>query len=213
MSSLSNNLQTKKLINEIIENEKVRNIYIQISNAINNENLLNNITKYDDKSLNTKEENALNFFKNSISQFLKYGNDFDFDDNYENPLNLKTGITGEAYIYELLCNSNEYKNVKWNMINEENGEDFEYNGKIYKIKPDGAHYDILVETKDGQELYIEVKSTKYEFGNKVPFYLSQKQIEKMNNVKSPNEYVIAIVFDALTKPKHFFMTLRKNFYK
>ena len=96
------------------------------------------------------------------------------------------------------------------MINEKIGEDFEYKGKKYKIYPDGADYDILGETKEGRKLYVEVKSTKYEFGNKVPFYLSQKQIEKMKKVVFPNEYVIAIVFDALSEPKHFFMTLRKN---
>ena len=265
ISLLNSNSEAKNLMEKIISDEKVRNICIHLSNLENNENILNNLTQFDENALNkifsnpnvlksilkgdlsdtnyksdkktsnsnegsfssptevtsdnksisiafnseiTKNENMLNFYKSSISSFLKYGNDFDFD--YQNTLNLKTGITGEAYIYELLLNSGEFKNVKWNMINEAIGENFEYNGKKYKIFPDGSHFDILVETKDDHKIYIEVKSTKYEFGNKVPFYLSQKQIEMMNEIKPPNEYALAIVFDTLNNPKHFFMNLRKK---
>ena len=90
------------------------------------------------------------------------------------------------------------------------GEDFEYNGKHYKIHSDGSHYDILVETFDDQKKYVEVKSTRNVFNNKVPFYLSQKQIEKMKQIEDSSEYVLAIVFDIMGQPKHLFMTLIKN---
>ena len=157
----------------------------------------------------TKDKTLYDFFQNSLSPFLQYGGDFDF--GYENPINKKTGISGEAYIYELLSNSGKYKNIKWNMLdNTGKGEKFEYNGKNYQIYCDGSHYDILVETFDGRKIYVEVKSTRYEFNNKVPFYLSQKQIEKMKQISAADEYVLAIVFDAMNQPKHFFMTLRKS---
>ena len=90
------------------------------------------------------------------------------------------------------------------------GQDFEYNGKNYKIHSDGSHYDILVETFDGRKIYVEVKSTKNKFNNKVPFYLSLNQIAKMEKIEFPNEYVLAIVFNVMSQPKHFFMTLRKE---
>ena len=136
---------------------------------------------------------------------LNFIND-DFDS--ENPINRKTGISGEAYIYELLLESNKYKNVKWLMLNEtEKGELFEYNGKKYYITQDYSHYDILVETNDNNKLYIEVKSTKAKFGNKIPFYISEKQIQMMNSIKYPDKYILALVFDVMSNPKHFFMEL------
>ena len=141
--------------------------------------------------------------------FFQYAGDFDFGN--ENPINRITGISGEAYIYELLSNSRKYKRVKWNMLdNTGQGEDFEYNGKHYKIHYDFSQYDILVETFDGQKIYVEVKSTRNKFNNKVPFYLSQKQIEKMEQIELSSEYVLAIVFEVMGQPKHFFKTLRKN---
>ena len=136
---------------------------------------------------------------------LNFIND-DFDS--ENPINRKTGISGEAYIYELLLESNKYKNVKWLMLNEtEKGELFEYNGKKYYLTQDYSHYDILVETNDNNKLYIEVKSTKAKFGNKIPFYISEKQIQMMNSIKYPDKYILALVFDVMSNPKHFFMEL------
>ena len=72
------------------------------------------------------------------------------------------------------------------------------------------YYDILVETFDDQKIYVEVKSTRNVFNNKVPFYLSQKQIEKMKQIEDSSEYVLAIVFDVMGQPKHLFMTLIKN---
>ena len=90
------------------------------------------------------------------------------------------------------------------------GEDFEYNGKYYKIHSDCSQYDILVEAFDGRKIYVEVKSTKNKFNNKVPFYLSRSQIKKMEQIGLPNEYVLAIVFNVMSQPKHFFMTLKRN---
>ena len=156
-----------------------------------------------------KDKPLLNFFQNSLPSFLQYAGDFDFGN--ENSVNIRTGISGEAYIYELLSSSGKYKSVKWNMLdNTGHGEDFEYNGKHYKIHSDGSQYDILVKTFDERKIYVEVKSTKNKFNNKVPFYLSINQIEKMKEIKFPNEYVLAIVFNIMNKPKHFFMTLKKN---
>ena len=153
---------------------------------------------------------ALIFYKSNLTQILDYKDDLDFG----NPVNKKSGISGEAYIYELLLNSGIYKKVKWQMLSETySGEAFNYNGKIYNIKQDDSHYDILVETYDNHKLFIEVKSTKNKFGKKVPFYLSQKQIEMIKSTKPPDKYILAVVFDVLTKPKHFFMILNDNLDK
>ena len=157
-----------------------------------------------------KDKKALNFYKNTFSQIMDYKDDFDFG----NHLNKKSGISGEAYIYELLLNSGNYKSVKWQMLSgTSSGETFYYKGKIYKIKPDDPHYDILVETYDNHKLYIEVKSTKNKFGKKVPFYLSQKQIEMIKSIKPQDKYILAVVFDVIIKPKHFFMILNDNLDK
>ena len=148
------------------------------------------------------DENTFNFYKSAFSDILSYGDDFDF----ENPINRRTGISGEAYIYELLSNSGKYKSVKWLMLDENgNGQPFEYNGKTYNIIQDYSHYDILVETYDNQKLYIEVKSTQGEFGNKVPFFISKKQIEMMKSTKSPDKYILAVVFDVMYNPIFFLL--------
>lgn len=143
-----------------------------------------------------------------------YGDDFDFSD--ENPINKKTEISGEAYIYELLLDSGKFKSVTWMMQSKSgDGEDFEYKGKKYKINPDdGSHYDIVCETNNDCKIYIEVKSTRYEYahGDKVPMFLSQKQIDTMEKTNSPNEYILAVVFNVMENPQHFFLTMNKNIY-
>ena len=98
------------------------------------------------------------------------------------------------------------------MLNEYvGGELFEYNGKKYYINSsEGSPYDIVVETYQGNKYYIEVKSTKNQFGNKVPFYLSQNQIETMRSVKNPDKYILAVVYDVINNPRHFFMCLSDN---
>lgn len=146
------------------------------------------------------------FCKNTFNNIINFGDDFDF----ENPVNRRTGNCGEAYIYELLLNSSKYKNVIWKMLNKEGkGELLEYNGKKYYINPDGSHYDIVVETFQGEEFFIEVKSTRHEFGNKVPFYISKKQIEMMKSVKFPNKYILAVVFNVMDNPKTLFYVSKK----
>ena len=205
MDSLKKLLKNPKILNSILNGELSDYSY-STSSKVTSENKSINISF---NSEITKNKPLLDFYRSSLSPFLQYAGDFDF--GYENPINRKTGISGEAYIYELLSNSGKYKSVKWNMLdNTGHGEDFEYNGKHYKIHSDGSHYDILVETFDGQKIYVEVKSTRNIFTNKVPFYLSQKQIEKMEQIEPSSEYVLAIVFDVMGQPKHFFMTLRKN---
>jgi len=121
------------------------------------------------------------------------------------------GLSGEAYIYELLLNSGKFRSVKWNMLDFTGpGEYFIFNGNIYFIALNSEkHYDILVETFTNRKIYIEVKSTRGEFGNKIPFYISYKQLEMMELTQPPNEYLLAIVFNVLENPKHFFMTLKK----
>ena len=153
------------------------------------------------------EQKSVNYYKNVFTNIINYGDDF----NFGNPINKKVGIMGEAYIYEFLKNSHKYKKVKWNMLSENGyGEELIYNGKIYNVIQDNSHYDILVETYDNKKLYIEVKSTKNKFQKKVPFYLSQKQVEIMESIKPPNKYILAVVFDIFANPKHFFMELTYN---
>jgi len=128
-----------------------------------------------------------------------------------NATNKTVGISGEAYIYEHLLNSGKFRSVKWNMLDFTGpGEYFIFNGNIYFIALNSEkHYDILVETFNNRKIYIEVKSTRGEFGNKIPFYISYKQLEMMELVQPPDEYLLAVVFNVLENPKHFFMTLKK----
>jgi len=139
-----------------------------------------------------------------FESFIRYG-DFYFENKNE-----ETGIIGEAYIYELLRDSGKFKNVIWKMEDNYNGRRFRYNGTTYYIRPDGSHYDIEVETFNNCRFYIEVKSTKYELGNKVPFFISKKQIDMMKLTEYPNKYILAIVFNAMSNPSHFFMTMDED---
>ncbi|ORX49253.1 hypothetical protein BCR36DRAFT_583856 [Piromyces finnis] len=111
-----------------------------------------------------------------------------------------------------LLRSGQLKSVEWKTLSKNGcGTKLDYHGKTYYLDPDGSHYDIVVETNNDRKILIEVKSTKHDYnGNKVPFFLSQKQISMMNNIKYPNEYILAIVFDAPCNPKHFFMSLSNN---
>jgi len=204
MDSLKKFFKNPKTLNSISNGELSDN-FLSTSSKITSENKSINISF---NSEITKDKPLLDFYTNSLSPFLQYADDFDF--GYSNP-NKKTGTMGEAYIYEVLSNLGKYKNVKWNMLdNTGQGKDFEYNGKHYKIHHDISHHDILVESFDDRKIYVEVKSSKNNFSSKVPLYLSHRQIEEMEQIELPNEYVLVIVYNIMSQPKHFFMTLRKN---
>jgi len=154
-------------------------------------------------------DNEKIFIRDTFNEVIRYNYDFYFNSSR----NKITGLNGEVYIYELLLRSNQFESVEWTMQRKEGyGQKFDCKGKTYFIDPeDGSHYDIIAKAKDGRQFYIEVKSTSYEFcNNKVPFYLSKMQIETMKRVTPPNEYILAIVFDVMNNPKHFFMNLREN---
>ena len=181
-------LDNPKLVNLIMEGKIQDNNYENLVNLLENKIIVTDDTKKIGLAFNSNciSEEQVIFCKNNIYNFVKYGNDFE---NFS--ANKITGISGEAYIYELLSNSGKYKNVTWKMLNEKGiGELFEYNGKKYYINSsEGSHYDIVVETFEGNKYFFEIKSTAYKFENKVPFYLSQKQIETMESIKSPNKYI------------------------
>ena len=197
INSIKKLLKNPKKLNRILNGEFSDDSY-NISSKIKNEDEIFNIS-FNSEITNNKP--LLDFYIDSLPQFLEYADDFDFGSSNHNKI---IGTSGETYIYELLSNS-------WNMLdNTGHGEDFEYNGKYYKIHNDFSHYDILVETFDGRKIYVEVKSTNNNFNKRVPFYLGKKQIKTMEQTELPNEYALAIVFEVMGQPKHFFMTLRKN---
>lgn len=142
---------------------------------------------------NIKGIDVHDFLKNSFNEIIEYGNDL----NFGNPICEKNGLLGEEYIYNWLLEnySDRYDSIEWVSKDESRR---------------GEHYDILVETKEHHKIYIEVKSTGREFGSKVPFYLSEKQIEMMKKTEYPDEYNLAVVFNVNGCPKHFFMTLKSN---
>ena len=203
-------LKNPELSKLIVTGELNDDIYKKILEKNNSEIIINDNAKkinLEFSSDSIPNENVI-FFKSSFNNILSYGNELDFT----NKINKQNGIRGEAYIYELLKNSCNYKTVTWKMLNEYvGGELFEYNGKKYYINSsEGSPYDIVVETYQGNKYYIEVKSTKNQFGNKVPFYLSQNQIETMRSVKNPDKYILAVVYDVINNPRHFFMCLNDN---
>ncbi|KAG4104427.1 hypothetical protein H8356DRAFT_1369783 [Neocallimastix lanati (nom. inval.)] len=167
-----------------------------------------NISLAFNSTLDALDDGERDFYSRTINDMFDYYDDFD----YSNPINKRTGNCGEAYIYELLLNSGKFKSVEWRMLSKNGiGQKLDYRGKTYTISEDGSHYDIVVVTMDDRTIYIEVKSTKHEFNStKVPFYLSKMQINMMESIIYPNEYVLAVVFDVMNNPKHFFMNLRKD---
>jgi len=237
---IDNLLKNSKEIKELLKNNKLLNNRINLSEFDDNEidNLVKNsheIKKFlkniefskNKTDLSNSEVigsglNSIKIIYNSgiksyekglynevFSNIIKYGNDFYFENRNEN-----TGITGEAYIYELLLNSGKFKNVTWKMMNF-NGRKFDYNGTVYYIQPDDSHYDIEVETFSNSKFFIEVKSTKNELSNKkVPFFISKKQIDMMKLTTSPNKYILAVVFNVMSSnPSHFFLTMNENITK
>ena len=121
------------ILNSILKGELTDKNYKPNSSEDSSHSSSSKITS-ENKSINvsfnseiTKDKTLYEFFQNSLSPILQFGGDLDF--GYENPINKKTGISGEAYIYELLSNSGKYKSIKWNMLDTTGkGEKFEYNG-------------------------------------------------------------------------------------
>ena len=211
---IENQVSIKKIISAELNDSNYKSNTIIHGSSFNNPSEIEIGDKKISIAFSKFTNNEINHLTNILYPHMTYGYDFDLGGkiNFENPINKRTGICGEAYIYELLKNTGKYKNVKWNMLSKNGvGEKFEFGGKVYNILNDYSDHDILVETYDGRIIYIEVKSTKYKFENnkKVPFYLSRNQINKMRN-SNANEYILAIVFDIMSKPEHFFMTLRSE---
>ena len=57
------------------------------------------------------------------------------------------------------------------------------------------------------EIFILKNNSKNEFETKSPIYISHKQVEMMEKIDFPNEYFIAMVFNALENPNHFFINV------
>ena len=210
IESIEKILNNPELTELIISGKLNDDNYKKILEKNNNQININDNSKKINLEINTDliPDDNIKFFKHSFDNIMWYGNDLDFSSRS----NRKNGIIGEVYIYELLKNSGNYKKVTWKMLNEDKvGELFEYNGKKYYLNnSEGSPYDIEVETYHGNKYYIEVKSTKNKFGKKVPFYLSQKQIETMESIENPNKYILAVVYDVSYNPRHFFMCLSDN---
>ncbi|OUM65748.1 hypothetical protein PIROE2DRAFT_7163 [Piromyces sp. E2] len=154
-----------------------------------------------DSSTNLEEKE---FYEKAISKVIKYSNDFDFTIT-----NKFTGFRGEASIYEYLVKSNKFKSITW-MRKKESGEKYEFNGKIYFLDSNDCDYDIVAETMDDRKFFIMVKSTIYDFDQKVPVYLNESQLKKMKKIRSPNEYILAVVYGVMNNPKFYFISLRSK---
>ncbi|ORX61263.1 hypothetical protein BCR36DRAFT_579284 [Piromyces finnis] len=216
----------KDAIKKLVQNP---NIIKKIISGELDDNLFSSITHYDDHNDNvcvlritgyskiTKFNipcNAFFSFKDIIEflhEYVNYLNDF------KDSVKKEIIIYGEIYIYEYLCNSGLYKNVRWNRLSHEEsqGEIIEYNGKKYCITPEDSlsHCGIIVETNDHQTIYVDVKSTNSQFNSKIPLFFDEKKIYKMKDQYSFNQYVSAIVYNVKSKPLHFFISLRDNLYQ
>lgn len=103
---------------------------------------------------------------------------FDTDFLKKNKEDKELGDLGEELVLE----------YEKNKLNEKGMNDFSDKVKIAK---DGEGYDIFSFDKNGQEIYIEVKTTK---GNeKTPFYLSLN--EKLFYQKNQDKYIIYRLFN------------------
>ncbi|MFD1094880.1 DUF3883 domain-containing protein [Salegentibacter chungangensis] len=104
--------------------------------------------------------------------------------------NAKLGYLGE----ELVCN---YE--KWDLTRQGKKDLADKIRWISKDEGDGAGFDILSKTVNGEDKYIEVKTTK--LGIKTPFFFSKNEFE-FSNRNSMNYYLYRI-FDFEKQPKVF----------
>ena len=200
-----------------IENEKKVKKYHKQNNYNSNryETSYNSIQPISKEESNTEVSFLSEIPKNS--QIIIEDDDLFYEENKTDDKskdrNKKIEIIGQIYIYELLLNTEKFKRIKWNLLEESgnaNYEEFDYKGKTYKLINNCSNlpnFDIQVETFDNRNIYIEVKSSKNEFETKSPIYISHKQVEMMEKIDFPNEYFIAMVFNALENPNHFFKLL------
>ncbi|MDT0650580.1 DUF3883 domain-containing protein [Autumnicola edwardsiae] len=104
--------------------------------------------------------------------------------------NSKLGYLGEKLIYDY---------EKWNLTKmgkEKLAQEIRW---ISKDEGDGAGYDILSKTIDGQDKYIEVKTTK--LGIKTPFFFSDNEFEFSN--RNSKNYYLYRVFDFENRSRIF----------
>jgi len=206
-------IKNNEIVKKILNNTNILN---KIKNDDISDQTYSSIEKFSDfdddsKSMSITFSSTISSNLETLNEYKEYIRNIFTHIDFINSVNLRTGRCGEAYIYEYLRNSGLYKNVKWNMLSQDsNGELLEYRNNTYLIKKEGAPYDIEIETYDNRTIYVEVKSTRHEFGNKIPFYISEHQINAMRETLPPNKYVLAIVFDVMNHPRHFFMSLREN---
>lgn len=103
IDSLKAVFNNPNILNSILKGELTDKNYKPNSKEDSSYSSSSKITS-ENKSINvsfnseiTKDKTLYDFFQNSLSPILQFGGDLDF--GYENPINKKTGISGEAYIY------------------------------------------------------------------------------------------------------------------
>ncbi len=117
----------------------------------------------------------------------------------QNKINQELGYWGEAFVfnYERKCvkkyNLSEEKQVIW----------------VSKDEGDGLGYDILSYDSEGNEKYIEVKTTVG--GEKTSFYITANELMKSEEVKE--QYFLYRVYDFDMKKKHGKLSVKNGSLK
>jgi uncharacterized protein YozE (UPF0346 family) len=127
--------------------------------------------------------------------------------------NFVNGYKGEAYVYKQLLASEYFTDIKWEHKSEIETElsiiDFE--GQKHFIKENYSKYDITAKSvKDGQAVFIEVKSTRTSLSvaDTIPLPISTNEWQFVNQINSDEKYCLARVFDVENSPEGHFLIMR-----
>ena len=125
--------------------------------------------------------------------------------------NFENGYKGEAYIYSQLVKSGNFKNVIWEHKSEKptNIEIVDYEGNNHYVKDNYSKYDLIVETFDGNKIYIEVKSTRtsIEQADTIALPISSREWKFVNQINENDKYCLARVFDVENNPEGHYLSL------
>ena len=127
--------------------------------------------------------------------------------------NFINGYKGEAYVYKQLLTSDHFRNVNWEHKSETETDlsIVDFGGEHHFIKENYSKYDITAEsTKDGQAIFIEVKSTRTSLSSAdtIPLPISKREWLFVNQISDNEKYCLARVFEVENSPEGHYLTIR-----
>lgn len=132
-------------------------------------------------------------------------------DEEQRKRNFENGYKGEAYVYKMLLDNPNFRNVNWEHKTNETGEYeiIDFQGDRHNVRDKGGPYDLTAETLDGDKVFIEVKSTRtsLEQADNIAIPISTNEWRFVDKINSDERHYLARVFDVENEPKGHYLSM------